>query len=82
MECFTLTLTCIAEGEPHPFIFRWMNIAILDEVDLGCTKKQQTQCSLILFILRIFHTGTYECLAQNSAVGAPVNIKRNITVFD
>ena len=58
-----------------------MNNTNLNEVDLRCTKKNQTHCSLILSNLSIFHPGTYECLANNGAVGAPINIKRNITVF-
>ena len=59
-----------------------MNNTNLNIVDLRCTKKNQTHCSLILPNLSIFHPGTYECLANTGAVGAPLNIKRNITVFD
>jgi hypothetical protein len=58
-----------------------MNNTNLNEVDLRCIKKNQTHCSLILSNLNIFHNGTYECLANYGAVGAPFNIKRNITVF-
>ena len=58
-----------------------MNITNFDKVDLGCTKKQKKYFSLILSNLNIFHNGTYECLANYGAVGAPFNIKRNITVF-
>ena len=58
-----------------------MNITKFYEVDLGYIRRKQTHCSLILSNLSIFNTGTYECLANNGAVVAPVNIKRNLTVL-
>ena len=58
-----------------------MNITNFDKVDLGCTLKKKTHCSLILSNLNIFNTGTYEYLANIGEVVAPVNIKRNFTVL-
>ena len=40
VEGSTLTLRYIADGEPSPFLFRWMNITNFYEVDIGCTKKK------------------------------------------
>ena len=81
LEGFKLTLSCVTEGNPQPVSFTWMNISVTRSHNLGCTKKNQTHCSLILSNLSIFHSGTYECVVNNGAVRSPVKVKRNITVF-
>ena len=80
-EHSNFTLTCAVNNGVSVISMSWYNMSDPSTPALGCSGRNATHCSLNLYNIDIFDSGTYQCRADSGALEPPKSISVQITVY-
>jgi len=80
-EGSSLTLFCIVDSRPKPTSISWNNITVSGLPSLGCSYRNETDCTFTVASLDILHSGIYECRADNGLGRPPATSQIVVDVF-